>query len=295
MNPQIQLAQKFLINKSGRAGLVLQKFAPEIMLTAGLTTLIVATVMACKASMKAQEAIDKSEEDIHAVKHEMVINDSSAQYNKDITMAYFRSGMRFTKLYGPSVALGGAGIICILGAHGIMKQRQVALVAAYNLVSTSFNQYKKRIAQELGEDKEYALRHGTTPDTAEGIVDGKKKKIKIQTITEQTKPSEYARFFDESSRYWQADAVANRFFLNMKQNYLNDQFLARGHMLLNEVYDELGLPRSSAGCIVGWAKDKGDQFIDFGMYRFGNEDFVNGYERSVLLDFNVAGIVFDLI
>lgn len=299
MIPNFQLAQKYLINKSGRAGLILQKYAPELMLVGGLSAFIVAAVMASKASMRAQEAIDDSKDDIDQIKkgeehNELVPQD---QYQRDLVMAYARSGMRFVKLYGPSVSLGAAGVFCILGSHGLMRKRQVAIVAAYNLVSQSFNEYKKRVIEKIGDAEEYSLRHGTTLETVEAIDSqtGKKKKVKAQVIGEKTHPSEYARFFDESSHLWQKDAATNRFFLSMKQNYLNDLFISRGHVLLNEVYDELGLPRSQAGCIVGWVKGKGDQYIDFGMYRFGNEDFVNGYERSVLLDFNVAGVVFDQI
>ena len=42
----------------------------------------------------------------------------------------------------------------------------------------------------------------------------------------------------------------------------------------------------------------GDNFVDFGMYDMYNEkarDFVNGYERTILLDFNVDGNILDMI
>ena len=59
----------------------------------------------------------------------------------------------------------------------------------------------------------------------------------------------------------------------------------------------LGIPKTAAGQIVGWVYDEehpiGDNFIDFGIYDDKrNEqvrDFVNGRERSILLDFNVDG------
>ena len=68
---------------------------------------------------------------------------------------------------------------------------------------------------------------------------------------------------------------------------------------MNEVYDLLGLPRSQAGALVGWVMTgDGDNFVDFGIYDTNNpskRDFVNGYERSILLDFNVDGVIHDLI
>jgi hypothetical protein len=73
---------------------------------------------------------------------------------------------------------------------------------------------------------------------------------------------------------------------------------ARGHVFLNEVYDALGIPRSQAGAVVGWVRGQGDGYIDFGLFNSENDrarDFVNGYERSILLDFNVNGVIYDLI
>ena len=73
-------------------------------------------------------------------------------------------------------------------------------------------------------------------------------------------------------------------------------------MFLNDVYDALGIPRSKAGQVVGWIYDEknpnGDNFVDFGiydLYKEGSRDFVNGYERTIWLDFNVDGPILDLI
>lgn len=91
-------------------------------------------------------------------------------------------------------------------------------------------------------------------------------------------------------------------FLRSCQQYANDKLKADGYLFLNDVYDMLGIPRSKAGQIVGWVYDPknpiGDNYVDFGIYdinREKNRDFVNGYERTILLDFNVDGNILDLI
>jgi hypothetical protein len=66
---------------------------------------------------------------------------------------------------------------------------------------------------------------------------------------------------------------------------------ARGHIFLNEIYDLLGIPRSEAGQVVGWFAGKGDDFVDFGIFEAGQRDFVNGVEKTILLDFNVDGVI----
>ena len=91
-------------------------------------------------------------------------------------------------------------------------------------------------------------------------------------------------------------------FLKDQQRYANDLLKSKGCLFLNEVYEMIGLPRTKAGQVVGWIYDEkhpvGDNFVDFGIYDLYNEkkrDFVNGYERSILLDFNVDGDILDLI
>jgi hypothetical protein len=86
-------------------------------------------------------------------------------------------------------------------------------------------------------------------------------------------------------------------FIRSQQNYANDLLNARGHVFLNEVYDMLGIERTSAGAVVGWVRGNGDNEIDFGVLNdlHSGQRFINGDERSVLLDFNVDGVVYDLI
>ena len=113
--------------------------------------------------------------------------------------------------------------------------------------------------------------------------------------------SEYARFYDCGNEGWTKDPEYNLMFLRQQQNYANEKLKVNGHLFLNEVYDMLGIPRSKAGQVVGWIYDEknpnGDNFVDFGIYdnKDGNRRFVNGYEATILLDFNVDGVIYDLI
>jgi len=223
-------------------------------------------------------------------------------YKKDLTVTYVQTGLSFVKLYAPAVTLGVASICCILGAHNIMKKRNVAIVAAYKAVEGSFKDYRRRVVSEFGEDKDRQFRYGINHETVtevENDEDGKAKKVK--KIVESADPnhySQYARFFDEACTNWSKTPEYNALFLKAQQNYANDMLHAKGHLFLNEVYDLLGVPRSQAGAVTGWLMGNGDDFVDFGIYNLNSEaarDFVNGYERSILLDFNVDGVIFDMI
>ena len=107
----------------------------------------------------------------------------------------------------------------------------------------------------------------------------------------------YARFFNESCVGWSKDAEKNISFLKLQQQYANELLKAKGHLFLNEVYDMLGMARSKAGQVVGWIYNPdnpiGDNYVDFDIFADHNEDFVNGYERTALLDFNVDGNILE--
>ena len=124
----------------------------------------------------------------------------------------------------------------------------------------------------------------------------KEKKVKKEfTVADPNGVSIYAKFFDETSTQWTKTPEYNLIFLKGQQQYLNDVLHSRGHVFLNEVYDVLGLDRSKAGAVVGWVLGEGDDYIDFNLYNKDNANFVNGDEGSVLLDFNVDGVIYDLI
>ena len=113
--------------------------------------------------------------------------------------------------------------------------------------------------------------------------------------------SQYAKFFDESSSHWTNYSEMNLMFLRQQEVYATELLKKRGHLFLNEVYDMLGLPRSKVGQMVGWIYDPenpdhiGDNYVDFYLYDEKQRNFINGYERTVLLDFNVDGMIIDKI
>ena len=133
-------------------------------------------------------------------------------------------------------------------------------------------------------------------------------KLEEAVKNESRSYSQYARFFDETSPYWYKNSgnrsndgpEMNLFFLRAQQNYANELLKHRGYLFLNEVYDMLGMPRTKAGQIVGWIYKEnntdGDNYVDFGIYKTEkNAKFVNGFENSILLDFNVDGAIIDKI
>lgn len=289
----------------GRTGLILQKYSPEILLGVGIVGSIGTTILACRATKKVDFIVDtfKDEMDYIQEAEETETQPENANYKKDRVRLYIQTGVEFGKLYGPTIALGLASYSCIIGGHKIMSKRNVALVGAYKVLEKGFGEYRKRLIEEYGEDVDFQFKNGIRNESVSVVEedkDGKKKKVKktIQVV-DPNGYSVYSRFFDESCRNWCKTPEFNLVFLQAQQNYANNRLQARGHLFLNEVYDMLGLPHSQAGAIVGWVRDKeSDNFVDFGIYDFEDtkaRDFVNGYEPTILLDFNVDGVIWDKI
>lgn len=298
-----------------RSGLVLKKYSPEILLVVGITGAVGSTVLACRATLHVDEVMSNHRDKIERIDEcwqkvedgDISLEEySEKDHKKDLTVTYVQTAVDFIKLYGPAFTLGAVSFACIIGGHGIMKKRNVALVAAYKAVEEGFSAYRKHVVDEYGEETDYMFKNGLKSEQVtetEVGEDGKSHKVKKTKMVEDenSAPSVYARFFDESCAQWTKTPEYNLMFLHAQQEYFNNMLRARGHVFLNEVYDALGMERSQAGAVVGWVMRKdgqGDNKIDFGIFDGDSERaraFVNGFERNIRLDFNVDGVIYDLI
>lgn len=297
-----------------KVGFALKKHSPEILVVAGVVGTVTSAVMACKATTKLSGIMEKAKNDVDII-HECVENPdilpkgeiyTEEDSKKDLAIVYAKTGVELIKLYGPSVALGTLSLFCIVKSNDILRKRNVALAAAYATIDKGFKEYRGRVIERFGKDLDRELKYNIKArEIEETVVDenGEEKKVKKTVeVADINEPSTYARFFDESCAGWEKDAEFNLLFLKQMQAHANDQLKARGHLFLNEVYDMLDIPRTKEGNVVGWIYDEdcpnGDNYVDFGIYDLYNEkkrDFVNGYERSVLLDFNVDGNIWKFL
>lgn len=296
-------------------GFTIKKHSPEILAAVGVVGTVTSAVMACKATTKVSDILEETKQqvdDVHMVLADENISEEKYSENdakKDLAIIYAQSGVKFVKLYAPAVALGVLSIGCMLSSNHILRKRNVALASAYTAVDKTFKEYRGRVVDRFGQEIDRELKYGIkAKKITETVVDdetGKEKKVKktVDVIDENvTGYSDYARFFDELNPNYEKDAEFNLMFLRAQQQYANDLLISRGYLFLNDVYDMIGVPRTKAGQIVGWVYNEnnpvGDNYVDFGMYdihRPGAREFVNGYEKAILLDFNVDGNILDLI
>lgn len=321
------MSSKFMTNltrTANRAGLQIKKHSPEILLVTGIVAGGAALVTACIATTKLESVLKETKDNVAQVRDcaaagEIQINDggeirtvpyTEEDSKKDLTIFYAKGGLKVAKLYAPAAALAGIALTCTLASHGIIRKRNTALMAAYTAVDSSFKDYRKRVVDRFGEGLDRELKYGIKAREVEEVVvqeDGTETVVKksIEVIENPNYDhSEYARCYTDGCIGWTKDPEANLTFLRLQEKWANDRLQAVGHLFLNEVYEMLGLPHSSAGAVVGWIYDPknpnhtGDNHVDFGIYNIhipANREFVNGWERSIWLDFNVDGVIYNLI
>ena len=174
---------------------------------AGVIGVVTSAVMACKATTKVGEILDKTKEDVETI-HKCEADESvkerysSEDAQKDLAIVYVQTGMKFAKLYGPSVILGALSITSIMASNNILRKRNVALSAAYAAIDKGFKEYRSRVIERFGEEVDRELKYNLKAKKFdETVIDeetGKEKKVKKNGfVVSPGDISGYARFFEK--------------------------------------------------------------------------------------------------
>lgn len=313
-NNWLSKVSSVVARKAGNAELILKKNSPEILLGVGIASFIGTVVAACNATLRADEVLDYHKQkmkDIHDAKEiadqnpEDELEYDDHLYKQDMAFQYLKTTGKLIKLYAPSITLGVLSLGCILTSRNIMQKRYLGVVAAYNGVSMAFEEYRKRVRDEYGEDLDKHFRYGTEYSSDTIIdVDENNKKTKTKISTENVDTSKLSsgddtcRVFDSSNPNWDKNPSFSLMWLRGQENILNDLLHTRGHVFLNEVYTALGFPHTPQGAVLGWIDGDGDDCIDFGLRDYNRENvrkFVNGMDNIILLDFNHDGVIINRI
>lgn len=290
---------------ASKAIMKIKKRSPEILIVVGVVGTVASAVIACKATTKVNKIIDDAKDDIDKVHvaTENCVTEAGETYStedskKDLAIIYAQTGVKLAKLYAPAVILGTLSITSILASNNILRKRNVALGAAYAAIDKSFKDYRGRVIERFGEQVDTELKYGIKAKKFEEVeVDpetGKEKKVKKTVmVADPNLQSDYAVYFDNKSRNYETNQDYNYMFLKAQQQFANDKLQTRGHLFLNEVLDDLDLPRTSAGQIVGWTKDGPDGYVNFRIVEVDRETEDGRHEPSLLLDFNVEGNIWD--
>lgn len=281
--------------------------SPKILFAAGVVGMGATVVTACKATLRVEEVLTKADENRAKIDLNLQHNEDYSEDDAKHDTWVVRKDLvvDFAKIYALPTGLGAVTLLCFTQAHRIQTKRIAGLSAALALTAETFEKYRERVREELGDEKDREFYYGVTEETIQTPTENGMKKQKVKRESE---PSGYARWFDKHNPNFNEHTPSlNEHFLSSHQIYANRRLQAKGYLLLNDVYEALGYEPTEAGCVVGWVyghrkaklEDEGrypDGYIDFG---FGDwpsaEDFARGTEDKVLLEFNVDGEIARLI
>ena len=212
------------------------KHSPEILTGIGIAGMITTTVLAVKATPKAIRLIEEAKE----------------EKGEDLTKA--ETVKTCWKAYIPAAAICVASTACLIGASSVSIRRNAMLATAYKLSETAFSEYKEKVVETIGDEKEKIVREKVSEE-----------RIKKNPLTKnEIIMTDYGdtQFYETlSGRYFKSDIEQIKKVVNyLNKDMLQDMF---GTISLNEFYDELELERIDLGDELGWSVDKGLIEIDF--------------------------------
>lgn len=208
----------------------------------------------------------------------------------------------------PAAIVGAATITMIYFSNSISKKRLAAMGAAYATLQTAFDGYKRTMVEALGKESVEKILKPKLPNvgkSAEEILSSDNKSdaanVSDAVVNSLKALSPYARIIaEESSTCWDPNEDYTSQNLAAVQLWANRRLERKGHLFLNEVFDQLGLSRTREGAVVGWLKNgDGDNYVSFGdfdasVYRVPSDDYTR-VDSNFIVDFNVDGVIWDRI
>lgn len=153
---------------------------------------------------------------------------------------------------------GMSTLLCVHGLNYISIRKQASLISAYQLINSTFNEYKDKVKETYGENAHQKLLDQIYIEHAD------KTSISAQNIAGD---DILVRDDGEPKRFY--EPFGDRFFeCSMEQvlqaeYHLNRNFSIGGEVSLNDFYEFLGLAPTEDGNLYRWSIEEGYIWIDF--------------------------------
>lgn len=211
---------------AGAARRLVADNSPAILTAVGIAGVATTTVLAIKATPKAW----------------MDIQNAQSEQMKPLKPV---EKVKLTyKYYIPTVASGVVTIVAIVGVNSISSGRNKALLAAYGLSEAAFREYRDKVVEHIGANKEQKVMDDVNQDIVQRELPSKQ--IIIASGGD-------VMFLDKwSGRPFESDVETVR----KAVNDINYKLINEGYASVNDFYYELGLPQNKMGDEFGWSSEK---------------------------------------
>lgn len=173
-------------------------------------------------------------------------------YDKDCKPTKKQIFKKVWKYYIPMACTAVITAACVLGSNSINKKRNAALATMYGLTDVAFREYKEKVVETIGKNKELKLR-----DEIDG--DHIKKNPPTDENVLLTRHGEVLCYDSLSGRYFKSDIE----WIRKAINDINKDFLSEMWVSLNELYYAFGLSGTKLGDMLGWDLEQGLVEVNF--------------------------------
>lgn len=219
------------------------KYEPEILTGLGIAGFITTAVMSAYAALSARQCIENEKKRL------------SKKEGLEVVELTKKEEIRASiKSYIPPIIVGLASTGCIIGGMSIKHKRYSALATAFAVTEAAAKNYQEKVIEMIGKRKEETIRN----EIVDSKISNDERPInqKNVIITQCGK----MRCYDcMSDRYFESDIEK----IKRAVNELNYRMRSDMYISLNEFYDEIDLPETTLGNILGWNIDHGYIELDY--------------------------------
>jgi hypothetical protein len=214
-----------------RAEKITEDNSPLILTAFGVAGTVATAVLTGKAAVKATEIIRREEY------NRRVDNpDQTFLLNEQVRMVW--------KIYVPPVAMGTFTIFAIISANRVSTRRAAALAAAYSMSEKAYQEYKEKVIEKIGQNKERQVRDDLARDRVE------RNPVNDRNVI-ITGNGDVLCFDQTTGQYFESSMEAIR----KAENEVNYKVLNEGYCSQSEFFDMLGLETTSISSEMGWNYD----------------------------------------
>lgn len=164
------------------------------------------------------------------------------------------------KLYIPAVSSGVGTVLCIICIGRLGHKQRLALAGAYNMLASSFKDYRDAVMKLYGEEADKAVIEEVAAEQAKDTHIVAYDILDTTTLDLEDLGEQVVRFYDVyGERFFEAKPTK----VLQAEYHHNRNFILEGGVSLNKFYDFLGLAPMVGGDEVGWTINDGLMWIDF--------------------------------
>jgi hypothetical protein len=207
--------------------------SPLILTAFGVSGTIATAYLAGKASFEAAERL---------AFEQAKYTDTGIEYQEHLE---FKEKVRVVwKLYIPATGMAVLTIGSIIFAHRIGSRRAAAVAAAYSISEKAFAEYKEKVIEKMGKNKERAVRDEIAQDTVD--------RHPVSKNEIHVANGGKVLFYDAyTARYFESDMET----VKKAANDVNYTILHNNYASLSDFYDRIGLNHTTTSDDIGWNLD----------------------------------------